>query len=245
MTEANQNTVMKTYLVQKKVLAAKIIHIDQVDEQTTICTPTHRFEVSEAWRRKYKPEKGMWFVMSDEGYYCRTDAAFATAHFPVVEVGDSIRLLPTEPTPSEVGCKPGMDSAEHPRPILINYHRIPGDIVNEGIELRAVGEVGSGGAHTEYQIDIPANSGTRHVLNLSRHITLRFHVGNPIEEGVKGLTNEVILAAIIHRMEGFESGQFFCEDDELALRLLKAAMLAFHARSAKRQARGVEGKLIA
>lgn len=64
----------------------------------------------------------------------------------------------------------------------------------------------------------------------------------PIKEvGVNGVTNEALLALLIDRMEGFQSGQFACETNAYALSGLRLAMDAFKLRTKQRVARGVEG----
>lgn len=59
--------------------------------------------------------------------------------------------------------------------------------------------------------------------------------------GVNGVTNEAMLAILIHRTETLNA-QFPCDENELAILHMKKALAAFDARTAKRKARGVEGK---
>ena len=70
---------------------------------------------------------------------------------------------------------------------------------------------------------------------------IEFQHGPIKEVGTNGLTHEVLLAILIDRVEGFQSGPYACEENTLALEALKAAQAAFHSRTKKRVERGVEG----
>lgn len=61
-------------------------------------------------------------------------------------------------------------------------------------------------------------------------------------EGVNGLSSEALLALLIHRTSTLNA-KFPCEENELAIQHLKKALDWFNERTAKRQARGVEGTL--
>ena len=57
-----------------------------------------------------------------------------------------------------------------------------------------------------------------------------------------GTTNEELLVILIDRTE-YLDGLFPCEENKSALEHMRAALEAFNARTSKRIARGVEGKL--
>ncbi|ASD52095.1 hypothetical protein KNT64_gp143 [Pseudomonas phage PspYZU05] len=59
--------------------------------------------------------------------------------------------------------------------------------------------------------------------------------------GVNGVTIESLLAISKDRLEEL-NGKFSCEENEIALDAISAALAALHSRTAKRIARGVEGK---
>ena len=59
--------------------------------------------------------------------------------------------------------------------------------------------------------------------------------------GVNGLTSEAVLAILIHRTSTLNAN-FPCEENELAILHMKKALDWFNTRTAKRKARGVEGK---
>lgn len=70
---------------------------------------------------------------------------------------------------------------------------------------------------------------------------ISFQNGPIRENGVNGLSQEALLAVLIDRLEGFQSGQFKCHDNQLALDNLQYARLVLHKRTLDRMARGVEG----
>ena len=61
--------------------------------------------------------------------------------------------------------------------------------------------------------------------------------------GVNGLTNEAALPILIHRTEVLNA-KFHSEENDRALFHMKCALDAFDARTARRIAKGVEGKLV-
>lgn len=76
---------------------------------------------------------------------------------------------------------------------------------------------------------------------LPAHVTsVTFQKGNPKTEGVNGLTNEALLAILIHRTT-FVNQQFPCEENMVAIQHLKQALVNFEVRTARRMVRGVEG----
>jgi len=64
----------------------------------------------------------------------------------------------------------------------------------------------------------------------------------PIKEvGINGVQNEHLLAVLIHRTT-ILNARFPCDENLLAIRHMKQAINALQARTANRQARGVEGE---
>lgn len=110
-------------------------------------------------------------------------------------------------------------------------------------------EVGAGGAHHLYQI-----SGFDTETNLSdpfverygesaKHATVLFQNG-PIDvdgNGNNGVTHEVLLDIICHRLECFQAGPYACRENALALTKLQEARHWLAHRTRARQSRGVEG----
>ena len=70
---------------------------------------------------------------------------------------------------------------------------------------------------------------------------LSFQNGPIKEAGVNGISQEALIAVLLDRLEGFQSGQYACRDNQLALDHLQYARLVLHKRAMDRAARGVEG----
>lgn len=70
---------------------------------------------------------------------------------------------------------------------------------------------------------------------------LPFQNGPLMENGINGITQEALLAVLIDRLEGFQSGQFKCHDNQMALDSIQSARLWLHKRTLDRLARSVEG----
>jgi hypothetical protein len=60
---------------------------------------------------------------------------------------------------------------------------------------------------------------------------------------VNGLTNEVLLAILIHRTEALDA-QYPCDENKEGIEHMKKALEAFNKRTANRKDRGVEDQLI-
>ena len=72
-------------------------------------------------------------------------------------------------------------------------------------------------------------------------VVLRFQHGPISENGVNGITQEVLLAILIDRLQSFQSGDYRCRENEIALTKMEGAQLWLHYRTRDRMARGVEG----
>jgi hypothetical protein len=102
---------------------------------------------------------------------------------------------------------------------------------NDVIKVEALDGPGPGGASHEYSLTLPDGSVTK----------LNFQNGPINDVGVNGITHETLLAILVDRMEGFQSGQFACRENALALTKLQEAQHWLHHRTLMRMARGVEG----
>jgi hypothetical protein len=90
----------------------------------------------------------------------------------------------------------------------------------------------NGNASHEYSIGV-GSKGT--------DVMLYFQNGPIGEVGVNGLTNEVLLAIVIDRLEGFQSSKWSCRENAIALTKLQEAAHWLEHRTKARAARGVEG----
>ena len=119
----------------------------------------------------------------------------------------------------------------------ITTHKVNG--CNSALRLTADNEPGLGGANHRYTIH-----GMRDAeppIGVPQSVTLEFQNGPIKEFGTNGLTQEVLLAVLIDRLEGFQSGPFACDENAEALFHLKRAVSFLNARTEKRVERGVEG----
>lgn len=104
---------------------------------------------------------------------------------------------------------------------------------NDRIRVRVLDEPGAGGACHEYEV----------VIDGRERVIISFQNGPIAEAGVNGLTQEVLLAIVVDRLRGFQSGEFACRENALALTKIEEAQHWLQHRTRARMARGVEGTL--
>lgn len=113
----------------------------------------------------------------------------------------------------------------------ITSHKLNG--LNEVLRVTAVDEPGSGGANHIYDV-------TPTVGN-AMGLRIEFQNGPLNETPPNGLSNEALLAVVIDRLQGFQSGEYKCRENAIALTHLEDAMHWLQHRTRARLARGVEG----
>ena len=101
----------------------------------------------------------------------------------------------------------------------------------EALLIQTMDEQGPGGANHVYHITQPNGDITE----------VNFQKGGIKEVGVNGITNEALLAVVMHRLQCFNDGPFPSRENSLALTKCQEAMHWLHARTRDRQSRGVEG----
>lgn len=111
------------------------------------------------------------------------------------------------------------------------------------IELRidVPDEPGPGGANHMYIIQGPVNSNPEFSPASPVHCILKFQKGPIGEAGINGITQEALLAVVIDRLRGFQSGDFSCRENAIALTHCEDALMWLQKRTLDRMARGVEG----
>lgn len=82
------------------------------------------------------------------------------------------------------------------------------------------------------------------VLAGTYNIDLEFQNGPVQENGVNGLTNEALLAVLIHRTN-YLNKKFPCRENSIAITNMEQALMWLEKRTAGRIERGVEGKDVA
>lgn len=118
----------------------------------------------------------------------------------------------------------------------IHDHKVNG--LNEAIVIQA-GPPGPGGASHVYTVDLMANPGRAP----EKRLIIDFQNGPIQEVGFNGFSNEMLLAVVIDRLRGFQSGKFACRENAIALTSCEEALMWLQKRTRDRIARGVEGTL--
>jgi hypothetical protein len=103
---------------------------------------------------------------------------------------------------------------------------------NDRIDISVLDEPGAGGAHHHYAVDV---DGTENGLDV------RFQNGPIAEDGVNGITQEVLLAIVIDRLRCFQAGPYACKENAEALAHAEQSLDWLKSRTKARMARGVEG----
>lgn len=110
---------------------------------------------------------------------------------------------------------------------------------NDRIEIVVADEPGPGGANHEYLVNLPDPS--KSAGERGRQFQIVFQNGPINENGVNGITQEVLLAIVADRLRSFQAGKFACRENALALTKIEEAMQWLHSRTRARMNRGVEG----
>jgi hypothetical protein len=106
---------------------------------------------------------------------------------------------------------------------------------NAALTLEAIDEPGAGGANHAYRVTHVAPNGQLAACHID------FQNGPIKEKGANGLTQEVLIAICIDRLQCFQKGPFACKENEMALIKLEDALAWLATRTTKRERRGVEG----
>ena len=128
----------------------------------------------------------------------------------------------------------------------LTSHKVNG--LNEALKIEVLDEPGQGNACHEYliaSVETFNESDVEKACRLSRCNTrIRFQNGPIQEKGVNGISNEALLAVVEDRLIGFQSGQFACRENAVALTKLQECAMWLSKRTRDRVARGVEGTSI-
>lgn len=121
----------------------------------------------------------------------------------------------------------------------LTSHKVNG--LNERILV--CDEPGQGNACHVYRCEypIPPTSEMKAVGATEVSNLIRFQNGPIQEAGVNGISNEALLAIVEDRLIGFQSGQYACRENAIALTHIQDAMMWLQKRTRDRMARGVEG----
>lgn len=112
-------------------------------------------------------------------------------------------------------------------------HKVNG--LNDALTVSVCDAPGIGGANHHYKIDGPV------IDHAEFQCDIRFQNGPIKEAGPNGISHEALLAVLIDRLRGFQSGKFACRENAIALTKIEEAMLWLHKRTQSRLAQGIEG----
>ena len=115
----------------------------------------------------------------------------------------------------------------------LTSHKVNG--LNEALIIEVLDEPGVGNACHNYAI-----TAVEHCLPVYG-IPIDFQNGPIKEVGVNGISVESLLAVCEDRLIGFQSGEYACRENAIALTKLQEAMMWLQKRTRDRTARGVEG----
>lgn len=123
----------------------------------------------------------------------------------------------------------------------LTSHKVYG--LNEALEIQVLDEPGQGNACHRYlltdKFGVFAKTGEPQSGRIN--VLVEFQSGPIQETGVNGVSNESLLAIVEDRLLGFQSGEFACRENALALTKLQEALMWLHKRTRDRVSRGVEG----
>jgi len=109
-------------------------------------------------------------------------------------------------------------------------HKLNG--LNDALKIEVLDEAGHGGASHNYMISCDGGAVPVHIA---------FQNGPIQDHGVNGISNEALIAIVIDRLRGFQSGKFACRDNDNALARLEESLAWLQKRTRERVAKGVEG----
>lgn len=125
---------------------------------------------------------------------------------------------------------------ESPPPMLVTKlerHKV--NPTNDLVDIIVTDAPGAGGANHRYLVYWPDACGYVQAQ------AINFQNGPIKESGVNGMTQEVLLTIVQHRLEGFQAGPYACDENQTALEHVTAALETLKGRTLARMKRGVEG----
>jgi hypothetical protein len=133
----------------------------------------------------------------------------------------------------------------------LTSHKVNG--LNEALTIEVCDDPGQGNASHKYRIIgidpclWEKQSDGSEILDIEKTASRRcgclieFQNGPIQEAGVNGISNEALLAVVEDRLIGFQSGEYACRENAVALTKIQEAMMWLQKRTLDRVRRGVEG----
>ena len=116
----------------------------------------------------------------------------------------------------------------------LTSHKVNG--LNEVLRVEAIDEPVLGGASHSYRVTPTVGNATGLLVEFQNGPLKETRIPN-------GISIEALLAIIEDRLVGFQSGQFACRENAVALTKIQEAMMWLQKRTMDRMKRGVEGTL--
>lgn len=116
---------------------------------------------------------------------------------------------------------------------------------NDKLTIEVTDGPGAGGANHRYEIrgfDTATNASAQDEQAF-QGLDIVFQNGPILENGVNGVTHEVLLEIIMDRLRSFQAGPYACRENAIALTKIEEAQMWLHSRTLKRMQRGVEGSM--
>lgn len=111
--------------------------------------------------------------------------------------------------------------------------------------VSSLGDRGPGGAFKAYIVNVKPEHFTEQEkkdgINEKSLGIIYFQTGPIKEAGVNGYMDENLLAIVIDRLEGFQSGKYACEENAQALEAIRTGLAFLQDRTKRREEAGVEG----
>lgn len=114
------------------------------------------------------------------------------------------------------------------------------EVLHGRTTVMCIDEPRAGGACHMYRVfkgEVSSNE-----IDIFPVAAINFQNGPICENGVNGCTNEDLLSIVADRLKGFQSGQFACPENALALANIEKAMHWLNNRTQARMKRGAHDK---
>jgi hypothetical protein len=119
----------------------------------------------------------------------------------------------------------------------IDDHKV--NPANDKLTITVTDEPGAGGANHAYMVSgftsRPSDPGEHNITYIN------FQNGPINENGMNGVTQEVLLAIVADRLRSFQAGKYACRENAIALTKIEEAQHWLQSRTRARMSRGVEG----
>ncbi len=120
----------------------------------------------------------------------------------------------------------------------LNGHKV--NPANDTLEIEVLDSPGAGGANHFYQVC--GFTGENPLIHkIPPALNIIFQNGPITENGVNGITQEILLEICADRLRSFQSGPFACRENAIALKKIEEAQMWLQKRTRDRMARNVEG----